>query len=580
MLYLHIPFCKSRCAYCGFFSTTGLTPQTERTYIKAVCNELRMREDYLPSSEYIKTIYFGGGTPSLLSADSLHTVMQTIHETYGSRLQVKEFTVECNPDDVTPQLASTLSRLGVNRVSMGVQSFCPQILSFLHRRHHAAQVVQAIDTLRDAGIGNISIDLIYGIPGQTMDLWQSDIRQAIALSLPHISSYALSYEKGTPLQRLLDRGEITQKTDDEYLQMYLTLIDTLSDAGYEHYEISNFSLPGYRSMHNSSYWSGAPYIGIGAGAHSYKGMTASPSGFGITSRQWNVSDIQQYISDRGHPSLYVCENLNDDEQYNDIIVTQLRRREGIDLRCLPDRYLTYLLQSAQNSLDNGTLTILHSSLTPHPSTLTPHPSSFLVRCDFIAASLLSFLILLLTSCGHKDTHEETVPPAPTIDETLRQRIDSFVTAVTPIGDLGMLVYDLTADQEVYSFSPDTLMQPASCMKLFTTVAALRTFGPHAVHRTEIYTTGHLRKDTLEGNIILKVHLDPYFNADSLSRLLSYLPKQIRHLKGNVVIDMNNPAPMQHEEHWTPGDLKTRYLSLSFTGYHRLAKLLPYVYFLN
>ena len=224
----------------------------------------------------------------------------------------------------------------------------------------------------------------------------------------------------------------------------------------------------------------------------------------------------------------------------------------------------------------STLTPHPSTLTPHPSSLTPHPSSFLVRCDFIAASLLSFLILLLTSCGHKDTHEETVPPAPTIDETLRQRIDSFVTAVTPIGDLGMLVYDLTADQEVYSFSPDTLMQPASCMKLFTTVAALRTFGPHAVHRTEIYTTGHLRKDTLEGNIILKVHLDPYFNADSLSRLLSYLPKQIRHLKGNVVIDMNNPAPMQHEEHWTPGDLKTRYLSLSFTGYHRLAKLLPYV----
>ncbi len=349
-----------------------MTPQAEKAYIDAVCKELLMRREYLPTSEYINTIYFGGGTPSLLSAESFCSVLQTIRDIYGTRLQLTEFTVECNPDDVTPQLSSTLSQLGVNRVSMGVQSFNPQILAFLNRRHNSHQVRQAIDTFHEAGIDNLSIDLIYGIHGQTMEMWQSDISQSLALSVPHISSYALSYEENTPLIQLLNNGKISQKSDEEYLQMYLLLIDSLANAGYEHYEISNFSLPGFRSIHNSNYWNGAPYIGIGAGAHSYKGIKASPSGFGDTSRQWNICDIQQYIStyctdscekEIAEEHLYdenntiISETLNDDEQYNDIIVTQLRRAEGIDLSCLPDKYFTYLLQAAQKSLDNGTLAL-------------------------------------------------------------------------------------------------------------------------------------------------------------------------------------------------------------------------------
>lgn len=349
-----------------------MTAHTEQAYINALCRELQVRKDYLPSSDYIDTIYFGGGTPSVLSAESLHTVVQTINDVYGAQLRLREFTVECNPDDVTPQLASTLAGLGVNRISMGVQSFNSLILSFLHRRHNASQVAQAVKTFRAAGISNISLDLIYGIPGQTQEMWQSDIRQAIELSVPHISSYALSYEDDTPLTRLLTRGEITPQTDEEYLQMYLTLVDALSDAGYEHYEISNFSLPGYRSLHNSSYWNGTPYLGVGAGAHSYRGITATPSGFGTTSRQWNICDIGLYTSAYGTPSseadsseehksameqTIACETLDDDEQYNDIIVTQLRRAEGIDLRCLPDKYRTHLLRAAQTSISNGTLAL-------------------------------------------------------------------------------------------------------------------------------------------------------------------------------------------------------------------------------
>lgn len=349
-----------------------MTAHTEQAYINALCRELQVRKDYLPSSDYIDTIYFGGGTPSVLSAESLRTVVQTINDVYGAQLRLREFTVECNPDDVTPQLASTLAELGVNRISMGVQSFNPLILSFLHRRHNASQVAQAIETFRAAGISNISLDLIYGIPGQTQEMWQSDIRQAIAFSVPHISSYALSYEDDTPLTRLLTRGEITPQTDEEYLQMYLTLVDALSDAGYKHYELSNFSLPGYRSLHNSSYWNGTPYLGVGAGAHSYRGITATPSGFGTTSRQWNICDIGLYTSAYGTPSseadsseehksameqTIACETLDDDEQYNDIIVTQLRRAEGIDFRCLPDKYRAHLLRAAQTSISNGTLAL-------------------------------------------------------------------------------------------------------------------------------------------------------------------------------------------------------------------------------
>ena len=371
-IYLHIPFCKSRCVYCGFYSTTGVTAHTEQAYVNALCRELQLRQDYLPSSEYVNTIYFGGGTPSVLSAESLHTVVHTIKDVYGAMLRLREFTMECNPDDVTPQLASTLVELGVNRISMGVQSFNPQILSFLHRRHNASQVAQAVETFRAAGITNISLDLIYGIPGQTQDMWLSDIRQTIALSVPHISSYALSYEDDTPLTRLLNKGEITPQSDEEYLQMYLTLVDALSDVGYEHYEISNFSLPGHRSLHNSSYWNGTPYLGVGAGAHSYRGITATPSGFGTTSRQWNICDIGQYTSayvassseaDRSAErqsaieQVVTCETLDDDEQYNDIIVTQLRREEGIDLSCLPHRYRAHLLRAAQKSIDNGTLAL-------------------------------------------------------------------------------------------------------------------------------------------------------------------------------------------------------------------------------
>ena len=257
-IYVHIPFCKSRCIYCGFYSTTRT--ELRQQYVDALCKEIGMRKD----NALVETVYLGGGTPSQLSIRQLRQVFETIYK-YNKVSEAAEVTIECNPDDVTEAFAEGISQLPVNRVSMGVQTFNDERLHFLRRRHTSAQVSAAVDRLRGAGIDNLSIDLMYGFPEETQKDWEADIRQACSLQVEHISSYCLTIEEGTPLARLGMEpcDEETERT------MYDTLIDRLEAAGYEHYEISNFAKPGYRSRHNSSYWTGIPYIGFGAAAHSF-----------------------------------------------------------------------------------------------------------------------------------------------------------------------------------------------------------------------------------------------------------------------------------------------------------------------
>lgn len=258
-LYIHIPFCKSRCIYCAFYSTTD--SRWQQRYVDAVCREMELRSEKREvKSEKFKTIYVGGGTPSQLTTKQLSQLFLYINKVYDN--QAQEVTIEMNPDDVTAEYATTLSQLGINRVSMGAQTFDNQRLSFLHRRHTASQVSMAVQHLRNAGICNISIDLIYGFPHETLADWANDIEAALALNVEHISAYCLSIEEGTPLHKwTTDNGEWTM---DEELErkMYELLIDKLAAAGYEHYEISNFAIPGFRSRHNSSYWQNVPYIGI------------------------------------------------------------------------------------------------------------------------------------------------------------------------------------------------------------------------------------------------------------------------------------------------------------------------------
>ncbi|MBQ6054345.1 MAG: radical SAM family heme chaperone HemW [Prevotella sp.] len=345
-LYVHIPFCSSRCVYCGFYSTTRLA--LRERYVDALCQEIKMRS--LPAIPPQKegslgTIYLGGGTPSQLTIPQLRRIFDAIY-IYNKVENDAEVTIEVNPDDVTPELAAALQQLPINRVSMGAQTFNDERLHFLRRRHSSAQVHQAVATLRQAGFQNISIDLMYGFPNQTLEEWQADIDEALQLNVEHISTYCLMYEEGTPLYRLLEQGKVAEIDEELERKMYFTLINSLESASYEHYEISNFAHPGYRSRHNSSYWKGIPYIGIGAAAHS----------FDIQTRSWNVADIQQYITamEQGE-RCFEAETLDEDTRYNDAVTVALRTCEGLDLSTLTDQQRTYCLKNAQRHLEVGLL---------------------------------------------------------------------------------------------------------------------------------------------------------------------------------------------------------------------------------
>ncbi len=350
-IYIHIPFCASRCIYCGFYSTTLVSRQDE--YTAAVCREMELRRN----AGTIGSVYIGGGTPSQLSAANLRRLFLYINNVYSPDWDGIEVTMECNPDDVTPGFCQLLRDLPVNRISMGAQTFSDSRLRFLRRRHTAAEVATAVGRLRDSGIGNISVDLMFGFPGETTDEWQSDIQAAVRLGVEHISAYSLQYEEGTTLYNMLRRGEISEIDDEQYRRMYTMLCDELAAAGYEHYEISNFARPQFRSRHNASYWHDVPYIGLGASAHSYTGST----------RSWNVSDLGSYISainDGRLPSRQ--EAIDANTHYDDTVMTALRTREGIALDALQPKYRQYILAAAKPYLATGALSAVdeHLRLTP------------------------------------------------------------------------------------------------------------------------------------------------------------------------------------------------------------------------
>ena len=287
----------------------------------------------------------------------------------------REITIECNPDDMSASYAQALASIGFNRVSMGVQTFDDERLRFLHRRHDAHQAAAAMQQLHAAGIDNISLDLIFGFPGQRLEQWEADIERALELRPTHLSAYGLSYEEGTPLERQLRDGTISAIDEEESIRMYDALCDQLQDAGYEHYELSNFALPGYRSLHNSGYWQGVHYLGLGAAAHSYDGV----------SRQWNVGDLSKYIDSIAHDMIPMeREVLDQDTRWDDLMVTALRTCEGIDLSMVREEYgidyLRYLLDAAQLSLSQDLLKIEDDHLR---LTRRGIPVSDMVMADFM-----------------------------------------------------------------------------------------------------------------------------------------------------------------------------------------------------
>jgi len=320
-IYIHIPFCKKRCAYCDFFSTVRLA-EKER-YIDALCREIEYRCGYL-QNQPIETLYFGGGTPSLLSAQDFEKIFYALIISFGQRYsRVKEITVEANPDDISPEYIKVLRDLPINRISLGVQSFCDRELRMLNRRHNANSALNAVRLLQNAGYKNISIDLMYGLPGQTADSWKKTLEQAITTGVQHISAYHLTYEKGTRMEKRLREGKIVPVDEDTSLSFFEMLIDSLTAADFEHYEISNFAKKGFRSMHNSSYWSGKHYLGLGASAHSFNG----------NSRQWNSASIAKYMNNINSRIFYAgFEEIDKSIAYNELIMTRLRTKEGVSLQ--------------------------------------------------------------------------------------------------------------------------------------------------------------------------------------------------------------------------------------------------------
>jgi oxygen-independent coproporphyrinogen-3 oxidase len=357
-LYIHIPFCAQACHYCDFHFSTN--KQLTGQLCEGLAKELYLQKDYL-NGEELKTIYLGGGTPSLLSLKELDIIFNAISTHYKIDSN-PEITLEANPDDLLPEKLSELRQVGVNRLSIGIQSFDQDILKFLNRAHDVQSAVDCVKQARDAGFQNLSIDLIYSIPGQENEAWKSNLAQAIKLSPEHISSYSLSIEEHTAFGRWQRSGKLKAMDEEIAAQQFEILMEELEQAGYEHYEISNFAKPGFHSRHNSSYWEQAKYLGIGPSAHSYNGST----------RQFNARNNHLYIKSLAESKVpFEVEILTSANKINEYIFTTLRTNRGCDLKKLEldynyditgkaGSYLTNILQQNLAFLDRHTLKLTRS----------------------------------------------------------------------------------------------------------------------------------------------------------------------------------------------------------------------------
>ena len=342
-IYIHIPFCKQRCTYCDFY--TEVAPQFIPVLIDSIIRELNIRKDYLGNSQ-VSTIYFGGGTPSILSNEQFLLIFDAIYKLF-TVAENAEITFEANPDDLTPEFLASLHELPFNRISIGIQSFDDKDLKRINRRHTSKQAVEAVKNAQKAGFGNISIDLIYGLPFQTLEAWGNQLDMALSLQIQHISAYGLTYEEGTVLWKQRENGKIEVIDDLVMNEMYLLLLDKIKIKGFEAYEISNFALPGYQSRHNSAYWKQEPYLGIGPSAHSYD----------VVSRQWNIASITDYIKAINSNSVfYEREELSLNDRYNDFIMVSLRTSEGLDVKIMEKDFghelAEYCLQNIKTFIDS------------------------------------------------------------------------------------------------------------------------------------------------------------------------------------------------------------------------------------
>lgn len=331
-IYIHIPFCRKACHYCDFHFSTTLN--LVDNVVDAIVAEAKRMKDYL--NEPTETIYFGGGTPSILTGDQLQKIANAIYSNYEVK-DIIEFTLEANPDDLTEDKIISLKNIGVNRLSIGTQSFDDKVLNFLNRSHTAKQTLQAIELSKKHGINNINVDLIYGIPDQSESQWKANLEELQALKISHISSYALTIENRTIFGNWLKKGRIKAVEDESVADEYELMVDFFTSKNYEHYEVSNFSKPGYRSRHNSSYWHQKPYLGLGPGAHSFNGH----------SRQFNVTSNPKYYKQlNANLPPFSIETLSIKERLTEHIFTRIRTVWGVDFNEIY-RLFSYQLSSSQ-----------------------------------------------------------------------------------------------------------------------------------------------------------------------------------------------------------------------------------------
>lgn len=343
-IYLHIPFCKQACHYCDFHFSTSLKKKDE--LLQALVKEIQLRKEELVGT--VETIYFGGGTPSLLKISELKLLVDEVYKNFKVS-EAPEITLEANPDDLTKTLLHQLTNSPINRLSIGVQSFFEEDLKLMNRAHNAEEALECI-YLAKKHFSNISIDLIYGIPGMTHERWVANIEKALTLDIPHLSCYALTVEPKTALENFIKKGIVPPVEDDVAQEHHTLLIEKTETAGYENYEFSNFSKPGWRSKNNTAYWQGKPYLGIGPSAHSYDGDR----------RSWNVANNAMYIKKIAAGVLPLeRETLSVLDKYNEYVMTRLRTADGISVQEISEvfgeRYSDYLRKQAKQHIENGLL---------------------------------------------------------------------------------------------------------------------------------------------------------------------------------------------------------------------------------
>ncbi|MBK7409868.1 MAG: radical SAM family heme chaperone HemW [Saprospirales bacterium] len=342
-LYLHIPFCKQACHYCNFHFSTSLKYKEEM--VQALVRELELQRDYLQGAS-LDTIYFGGGTPSLLSSDELQAIFDQIYRLFPVVAE-PEVTLEANPDDLTQEKVDMLRKSPVNRLSIGIQSFAEEDLRFMNRAHSAGEALSCLQRVKDAGFENSTIDLIYGSPTTSDAQWAKNLDIFFQFDIPHLSPYCLTVEPQTALGHFVKKGKVPPVDEEKASRQFEYLMDTMAVHGYEHYEISNFAKPGRHSKHNSSYWLGEPYLGIGPAAHSFNGDT----------RQWNVANNAQYLKALAESQApYELEILTPANRYNEYVMTSLRTQWGCDLtliQSLPKDFSDHFLASIQPFMAEG-----------------------------------------------------------------------------------------------------------------------------------------------------------------------------------------------------------------------------------